>query len=490
MTLASLLSPAARLIAVFAIIIVAPACAAAQTVAASADPGVEKMVEAGDLTARIFDSGQAAPYAAGGSAFASIRITPKGEASKDRRERRKPGNIAATLSLSAENGEILLVTGDNAKATVNGGEVAIEGMRPGQESVVLVELRLIEAETPAKLKIVLKDAGGVAAAPVEIVWAVKDCAGGYYRELRRIAEAGGDRLSKLLAEVRSPDKNLPRASLFRAPQQRAARGGRECVRYKREWNPYSFQYERVCASYRAAAPRPEASTAASREEREIFNQASAIMRAGGADPKLDRSGSLGLVTGKVADDLRIYLNQPAHPALCTGAVQFSAYHLKQLAGLRSHVEGVIAKAEKARALASAKAVEAKGLAQSAPGGHPGVGLAPFPIVKAAQDAADPQSLRAAILKLAPYAGVTQEEMTALAAAPDELAMLKIVKPALDRADEGEREVVKAVTPAFALIEAAVHLTIAEARYQKLRGVFIGSFEGIRDAHEKHCVCGG
>ncbi|MBC8050237.1 MAG: hypothetical protein H7X92_08840, partial [Chitinophagales bacterium] len=299
---------------------------------------------AGDLRAEIYDSGRAAPQAVGSSAFASIKIrmsgafeSPKG---KNKKRSKMPAGPGATIELEAPNGEIVNVTGDSVTPTLNGfrATAQIARLQPGEETIVLVEMRL-QASTGKQinaLKITLKDLAGAASKTAELQWAARDCAGDYYRELQIIATSGATQLSKLLTELRSPDKSLPRSSLFRATLPAPSGEGR-CLRYKRQWDPYGFGYKRVCVRYKGGANVEETFnvTASSKEEREILQRAGAFLRSGGADAKLARNGSLEWVSGKVASDLRGYLEQPAHPALCTGAKQFTDYYIKQSAGLKS-----------------------------------------------------------------------------------------------------------------------------------------------------------
>lgn len=450
---------------------------------------------AGELRAEIYDSGQAGPQAVGSSAFASIKIKMNGtfEAPKGKNKKRSktPAGPGPIIELEAPSGEISNITGENVTPALSGSSATaqIARLQPGEETTVLVEMRL---KAPAgeqinALKITLKDPNGAASNTAELKWMARDCAGDYYRELQMIAASGGTQLSKLLTELRSPDKSLPRASLFRTTTPASSGGGR-CVRYKRRWDPYESGYRRVCVRYKGGENIEETASTevSSKDEREILQRAGAFLRSGGADPKLARNGSLEWVTGKVASDLRGYLEQPAHPALCTGAKQFTDYYLKQSAGLKSHAESIINLAAKSRELAADKVARAKEDIEQLAAGHPGAGMAPLPISERAKE----EGLKQLILALAQYAGLSPESKEALSQSTDELGMLKVMKDALDAKGEDDKVMAKVVRSGLAFVEAAVHLTIAEGKYQAVKTKFIGGFENIRAAHDKFCVCGG
>ncbi len=449
----------------------------------------------GDLTAEISDSGQAAPHAVGSSAFASIKLkmagTPESRKAKKKTRNKAPEPVGSTIDFEAVEGEITSITGAKVTSSVNGqtANAQIPRLRPGEETTVLVEMRLKASagEQVNLLKVTLKDAAGASSQLAELRWMVRDCAGDYYRELQTIAASGGSQLSKLLAELRTPDKSLPRTWIFRASSTVRSRG--RCLRYRRQWDPEEYGYRRVCVRYRDGEqeqPTTASTSVNPKEEREIFQRANAFLRTGGADPKLSRKGSLEWVSGKVASDLRLYLEQPPHPALCTGATEFTNYYLKQSAGLKAHAEGVINSAAKAREMAAAKTAEAKQVLAAMQTEQSGETPTATPI----SDQSGEQPLRSLVIELAPYSGLSPEAVAALEQAPDDLAVLQTLKDGMDTVAEPDKAARAILMPALAMIEAAVHMTRVEARYQDVRTKFIGGFENVKAAHDKFCVCGG
>ncbi|MDX2265089.1 MAG: hypothetical protein NW215_08975 [Hyphomicrobiales bacterium] len=459
---------------------------------ADAPPPVRALFAA-DLRAEVTDSGQSRPHALGSSAFASVRIKRDGVAqpTKGKRKPAAPGLGGAQLLLAVEHGEIVGVTGEGLKTEADGprSSVALPALRPGEETTVLIEVRLKPAETAANaLKITLKTQDA-ASDHADLRWSVRDCAGDYYRELQTIAGEGGAELSKVLADIRKPAEELKAPAVFRSAA--ASRSSGRCVRYKRQWNPYEFGYSRVCVRYAAGeAPPTPVPGELSREDREALTRANALIRNGGADAKLARNGPLGWVSGKIAEDMRLYLTQPQHPALCTGAPQITAYYLKQSGGVKSHAEGVIALAAKVRVIAAAKAEEAKRAVEALRAGttstaSEGEGSAPIRVVHAPSGGDD---LRGLILALAEAGAAANAEAGAkIAAMDDELAMLAAVK---EQIESGviEKPTADALRPALALIESAARMDVIRQRHEVLRTKFIGAIERVRGAYDKHCVC--
>ncbi len=55
------------------------------------------------------------------------------------------------------------------------------------------------------------------------------------------------------------------------------------------------------------------------QEKQILTIADSIVRWRGKDPAFNKRGRYGWLTSRIAADLRVYMGQPDHPALCTGA---------------------------------------------------------------------------------------------------------------------------------------------------------------------------
>ncbi len=55
------------------------------------------------------------------------------------------------------------------------------------------------------------------------------------------------------------------------------------------------------------------------QEQQILRIADSVIRWRGKDPAFNKRGRYGWLTTRIAADLRVYMEQPDHPALCTGA---------------------------------------------------------------------------------------------------------------------------------------------------------------------------
>ncbi len=442
-------------------------------------------LSAGILKAEVLDSAQAGPHAAGSPAFASISVTPD-DASLGKR-----GVTEAELTLSAVNGTIRAITGQGVTAVIagNAASARINGLRHASTAKILVEMTLRDSGAESGLKVILRDKAGQASRPVTLKWSVRDCAGDYYKALQKISEDGGSELTKLITTFTRREAALPSKPIFRIDLGReSADQSSRCVRYERQWDVIGYRWRQVCMRYAREEARAPAISASgiSREERQVLLNAAALLRTGGADPKLTPKGSFGWVSGKVAQDLRHYLKQDKHPALCTGAIQFTEYYSKHLSGLKKHIGSILKTNASARGIAKQKVDAVKREAASLPGGHPGIGLLPLRAIGNGASG-DEDSIRSLILTLAPYAGLARDDLDRIAKAGDELEMLKAVKAAMDASARPDA-VARTVMPAFALIESAYYLGLAEERYRQLNRGYIGSLEAIRAAHDAHCVC--
>jgi hypothetical protein len=439
----------------------------------------------GMLKAELVGSAQAGPNAAGSPAFASISITAN-NASLGKR-----GMTAAELVLEAVNGTIKAITGPGVKADIAGdrARASITGLRHASPAKILVEMTLNDSGADNSLKLVLRDSAGQASRPVTLTWTVRDCAGNYYTALQEISKAGGSDLANLIRTMAKRDPAIPTTPLFRVPLGGDISGSASrCVRYEVQWDVIGYRWRRICVRH-AREPvntRAIATPGISQEERRILLNAASILRSGGADPKLTPDGSFGWVSGKVAQDLRLYLVQDKHPALCTGAIQFTEYYSKRLSGLKKHISSVLEAGASARSVAKRRVDAVKREAASFTGGHPGIGFLPLRAIGYPVSSTD-DSIRGLILTLAPYAGLAKDDLDRIASAANEFEMLKAVREAMDGRALPDA-LAKTLTPSFALIEAAYYLKLVERRYQQLKTGYIGSLEGIRAAHDAHCVC--
>lgn len=463
------------------------------------ESGAKLQLAAGNIRADLTGLNTEGTHAAGSSGFAQIKLSAES----------KTGRGAAELVLEAEHAEILGVTGLNVKTSRDGNKLhaRFDDVRRGKDPrPVLVEVLLKETsgQAPNTLKISLRDpsaAGGASGDGTAISWTVRNCAGDFYKELRKIHESGAARITKILDEIRTPDKASPdfwyfrpSASLGIASAREDGKGKRRCTRWGKVKYKYGRRGRRKCLES-AEAGEDGGAAPASRREREVLLEASALVSARGADKSLGAKTPAGWVMQKSAGDLKIYLEQKQHPAMCTGAVQFATYYLNKLSGLKKRIDTLSALAAEARALARGKADEARSLATETPGGHPGWGGAPLAIALpggqggAGAGADGSRDFRPVIANLAMLAGLEEAKAKAMGEAAGDLAALALFREAWeDAAGKLTPDVRIRIQQALSAIEAAAHLGGLERRHEALRSTFLGGLQAIHESHDRICVC--
>ncbi len=73
------------------------------------------------------------------------------------------------------------------------------------------------------------------------------------------------------------------------------------------------------------------------QEKQILKIADSIVRWRGKDPAFNKKGRYGWLTTRIAADLKTYMRQPDHPALCTGAIGMMDYLYKHSGRFRRRV---------------------------------------------------------------------------------------------------------------------------------------------------------
>jgi hypothetical protein len=424
-----------------------------------------RMLEAGNIRGELLTVGENNTLSAGSGAFAQIRLSTDNTARK---------GIEAELLVEASNGEVVSIGGYGLKTEGQGRamRVRVEGLRKGRDRNLLVEVKLPQADADrTTLKITLRApaAGAKSGAPATpqeattaVAWNIKDCAGSYYGALQQIRENADLQAREKWQEALKPDPSLPKGWLFAPGKERQARRRR-----------------RSDPAVTAASPV--------RNEREILAEAAKLMRAG-RDSALERNGDLGWVLGKAGSDLDSYLSQPANPAICTGAVGLADYYEKRLSGLAKRGEKLNQLATDARLLAQNKVGAvfdaARTLAEDTPGWR---GVTP---VSAKTLTIHGDSLTELTLSLAELAGLPADTLGKVREATAPYEALIAVQEAGIEADGMPEGIGRQLRAAFTALDAAARLEAIRDRHMTVQNAYTGRITAIRDAHGKHCVCGG
>jgi hypothetical protein len=432
-----------------------PAGSAVIEAAASA-PLQRATLNAGAVKATVEVPNAAVPLAAGGSTFASLVLTTTGKT---------PG--AAELRLSVKNAAIKSVHKADARISNDGSSaiIPVTGLRSGRQTQLLAEIALnaAGADGRAELSAQLTGADGQSGADAiaTFVWTLKDCAGGFRQALSEAADTRLALIDESLGALR-PGRNRPALKWAFQPDLRAL--------------------PRDCRGPRCpAANDPEAPSQA---ERNLILEAQTFIRNGGADPELTTQTNLGWPTFKAASDLKGYLKQPPNPAICTGALQFSNYYLKNLGRLKARVERVREMASGAGELVSARVALLRNRSANLPGGHPGWGGATL----AATRSNTPADLKSAVSEIAKLAGIPEQGLREVDASADLTGALSALASHWDDAAVTEKEFLTRARFALSLAEAADVVQRLSARYDAIETNFIGTFRMIKDAYRSHCSC--
>jgi len=278
-------------------------------------------------------------------------------------------------------------------------------------------------------------------------WPVSNCAGDFYGAIVKLREKNADAMDDALKRAHARDRLRPGRWLF----------------------------------------PPSSGTKA---ERRINGQAVVFVRTRGIDPQMSTRQNYGWVSQKVTTDLRGYLNQPPNPAICTGVARFVDFFDGRMKDFWQRADDFSKKAEEARAIAAQKLAAARGAVKSGAGDDPAGGTTAA-LPTGAEAAPAKPDLRTLTISAAELTGDGDLlDGVKQAAAPYEA--LERFSKWMMQPKEGalEKDDVAALKRALGAIEAAEYLTLVAGQYNDLRGTIQGSMAAIRDAHARHCRCGG
>jgi hypothetical protein len=182
-----------------------------------------------------------------------------------------------------------------------------------------------------------------------------------------ISARRGDALTSIVANLRAPEpgmtgrwlyaRNLFEKAKRRPTQQRVCvertttrSGASRCARY--ESRPI------------AATEEIQIAAAPSADEAKDLRALAPVVEAKGAVPDAATNGRYGLLVQRLAQDVRLYLGQGPHPALCSGGAEITEFLLAQYAPLKKREDELTDRARRTRAAAIAR-TRAVGLAETA-----------------------------------------------------------------------------------------------------------------------------
>lgn len=422
----------------------------------AADGRETSRLVAGVFIADVSANAPDTPLSPGGSAFAQIILSQQGAEKRDESE----------LVLSADGGSIRSVSGVKLKDRDEPGTFRVRAaeMKKGRPIRVLVEMALDDDPLPRgavlapnRLRVTLREPGSEGGESAELSWPVAECTDSYPSAFPGLLEGPAAEMLTALKNSRFEDRGRPGRWLFRPERTLLVKRGRDAE----EEDPVRAR------------------------DREIIRAANVLVRSRTVQRDLLPRQKVGLVSRKIATDLRRYLQQDPSPALCTGVDEMLGYFDGKLDGLREGSEAANKFAITARDLASDRTQAALDL-----GSQP---------VQASSEPAETGSvtrgetgnpvLKRHVEALAAL-GASEKTQQSVRDAPttfDALrALRKGAKPLLGKsAPEQLRE---AASSALTMIEAADYLARGRARYMSVRSGIEGSMTAIREAQTAGCGC--
>lgn len=344
--------------------------------------------------------------------------------------------------------------------------------------------------------------------------AQESCSTAYYTALGEIRASKGEDLANAVAAMRAADPLLPgqwlySGALFGKPlrksrpilaerpclEQAKIAGRMRCVRYGAPAEP-------------AEQPLPtelEISPAPSADEMKILKGVADLVEGRGAVPDVGPNGRQTWLATRAASDLRLYITQPPHVALCSGGKEVTEFYTGSLKPLQKRVDDVTALSRRARLLAAERVIAA--IAAARVPATPAIAetQATATPATAQSSQATPPPSAADIAKLpfgtmvaeASRGVLTADDIATISEETSALAALRRAKPMLIQAqvdagkadDKARRDRVLAVGRAVRMIEAAAYTDVYVERYTKFAVSVITLPAAIRAAHEKACTCG-
>lgn len=445
-------------------------------------PAPKEELLAGGVKAKLKLTGAGIRLPAGTPAFAEIVITNVGGAK----------HATAELVLDPDVAEIRHVSGKLVTLQDTGDSriAVVKKLRKGKARKLSVELLLRGDQGAAsedvvnRLRITLRPGDGAASDSTIVSWPVADCASRFYRQIVAVREQNADRIGKALKAAWARDRERRGRWLFAPSVSRRAK--RVCRRWTRVWDWQRGRYRSRCTRYVTVRRASPSGIKPTKAERAVIRLADKYVRSRARDPRLSSKQHYGWVSQKAASDVRRYLRQDKHPAICTGVEGFVGYYEERMADVTKKAKEFEEELAKARKLVEARIKSIRDIIKAEPGGHPGWGTAPLSLA----DDGDDRTLTELIAELVGLAD-DRASVADVTQAPSAYEALKRAKAVTS--DEGfkqlSKDTRKLILHTLTLLEAAEYIAAVGRHYSELDQSITGSLRALRAAHGEHCTCG-
>lgn len=258
-----------------------------------------------------------------------------------------------------------------------------------------------------------------------------------------------------------------------------------------------------CLRWEARAPEPPREPPVppppmTQDEQRLLKHIAEFVQNRGAPPEFLSNGKYTIMSDRVAADLEGYLAQPAHPALCAGAVEFLEFLDDQLPLLRKRAGDVADLPPQALRLTAERIALLKQALATPP--QPAT-LAATPVVAASAAEAGPMAplpetkpVASALQAAIEVAALTLSPAEAAAVAAEHDALSALARAAATLGSEAGSPLAPAkraeARAAFRTVELAAYAELLAARYQDLDAGLFGKIAAARRAHAATCSCNG
>lgn len=479
---------------------------AAETEDASAPrwvPGPDDKLVTGDAAeALIKPLTPAASYRSGQSVFFEIRVRRR-KGARAKTAGLELGGAGVTVAATAPNGVTV--------KTSNGKVVLTFPLTRGSGVVINVEARLVGAAQTAspqspvsQLRLALH-AGKEPTKTTDAVlsFPLADCATAYHRALGDLYVGRQAAFADIVRSASRADESLPGAWLFPPrklsnaelqPKQAVLLPPRRECRWAVETVSFSTRKsERLCKRWELVevavdqqGPRiPEVDEViAARLNKLAF---AAIQNRGGI-AAFGKSGKLEWVSKRILADLKGYLQQGLHPALCTGVDVMTAYFHDHSVTLRKELAASTESLGAARQIAATR-LQALAMVLGRQSELPAE-TASLSLIAPANAVSENGQTSDRLIAEAGRLLLTDQERGVLAASGGPMAMLSKLRAQLgEDAGHGKpAEVLPYLADALTAVEAAAYLEATDTRYQRIDEAIFGTISAIEKAHGRTCDC--
>ncbi|MFO1169784.1 MAG: hypothetical protein U1E49_02310 [Hyphomicrobiaceae bacterium] len=466
-------------------------------VALVAAPG-ETLVTGSTAAALIKPLTPAASYRAGQSVFFEV-VVAKRKGARSRSVRLELMGTALTSVVTASKG-VTVKTAD-AQTSV---ELPLGSGRQTFMLEVRIAAALPAATLASALDIRLRDKKDAAVdGEGKVSFAIADCATAYHRALGTLYASRETAYADALKRASQPDETLSGEWLF-VPRKRAKREVEAAAniqlppRAECRWSVSTVDFstrqsKRQCKRWEIVeigAPMTGQAMPVidEAEAADVLARAGRFVASRGAASDFGKNGKLEWVSRRILTDLRTYMQQSPHPAICTGVDVMTEYFLDNAVSLRKEIDASSKAFEAARRLASLR-LEALAMVLGRAPEEPAetASLALITPAHAGQvDGAAVGDLVSETGRLL-LSDPQRLSLEAVSGSAGKLALLHslFAEPSRPPIAEDARPY---VADALSALEAAVTLETADARYEGIGTAIFGSIADIEKAHGASCGC--